>query len=1436
MNASAATFICTGAFSTSRRFDGAGFTYGTVTYTVPKSPGNLMFLGANTITNLNIGSGRQVIFPSSTTTTVTNWNVNGTVNGYCYLPGNGTSNLSTPDSAAVSITGDLDIRVRVALDKWSGMANNATLVDKVDYAANSSYQFAVLNDGSMFAYVSHTGAGLPESATSTANLSATADGATLWVRMTYRASDGRVQFFKASGSLTAAVAADFTQVGADRFTATSGAIFDGNRAVGIGDGVGGTPYPAKGKFYRVQLRNGLDGTLAFDADLTTVAPGVSTFTESSANAATVTLNGMAQQGMGCVCINSSTGGTAATVSKASGAVLSDYVTVQDIAATGGATWNAGAFGRSVSGNSGWAFNTVTANLGVTGNWNANGTWYGGVQPTAANNVAIPPTATVTIPAATTALGRSLSEYGTLIFASDTTSVLTLGDATAGAGNRAFYAPKNVETNLAPNPNAELDAANWASWWLGHASAVTRSTTQAYSGSASIRMVPDGTTPYLGADCGFTGVVGKRYSVSCAFRAPTTGSFTMDLRDGPSVWCDGADQGYVSMQAGEWRVFTWTNISPAAATSAWVVNTQISTGNFTASVPVYLDNLMIAESATPVPYFDGSTTATVDYTYAWTGAANASTSTRTLNRSSNITLTGMGVINFVSTSATQQTITTGTKQLPSYSITGVGSSYLLTDANTAVGQVTLLNGTLDTGSQVCVWGWFTSNVGNVRTLTMGASRITVTISGNAWYSTGINLTVTANTAVITMSGTNLNPNPVDYTQFVEGSTCNYNGASIVMAGIGQFMTCGNITVANLTRTGGAVKTDVLSLNGGSLTVTGTLTVNGNSATNRMMVRSNSGAVAALGTPITVTAAAVAASNVDWQDIVAAGAANWNLSAIAGGAGDCGGNAGITFTASATQTHTASAGGSWSDVSKWTSRVPLPQDDVVVNASTTGTLTADMPRMGKSINFTGFAGVCTLGSDVTSYGSLTLASGMTVGGVFAWTFAGRSACSLTSAGKVFPQNLFVSAPGGTVTLQDALSGGYVVLLAGTFNTNNQGVTCTGLADNNSTAARTWTFGTSTVTLTGVAGANMMYATSSGCTMNAASATFVVSVASASTRAFVGAGFSYGTLRYTVASSPGSLTITGANTFGTLDIGPGRPLILPSSTTTTVTNLNVAGVSNGYTYLPGVTGNYLSSPDSAALSITGDIDIRVRLSANDWTPAGLSPMLVSKTASPYAFDLYMGATGAFVLRTSPDGSALSSATSAVPSFVDGSTYWVRVTRVASTGVVVFYTAADSASMPSSWTTLTTTANTAGAIFDSTCALEVGSNGGGTNTWAGKLYRAQVRSNILDDGTGIVFDADLTTKPFGADYLTESSSNAALVTINGTLAQTGDGRCFLSSGTNGTTATVVLGAKPTLNYVAIKDITFYGPTAFCSPGINKNNVAGAQFSGDLGLPLLTG
>ncbi len=761
----------------------------------------------------------------------------------------------------------------------------------------------------------------------------------------------------------------------------------------------------------------------------------------------------------------------------------------------------------------------------------------------------------------------------------------------------------------------------------------------------------------------------------------------------------------------------------------------------------------------------------------------------------MTYTPTSAINFVSTSATQQTIDFGGKTTGNWTINGAGSSYLLSSASTTgpVNTITLTAGTLNTNGQACSWGLFSSAGSLTRTLTLGASAVTITGGGTAWDCGSTNFTFNANTSTITMTNTSCT---------FSGGGNTYN--NFVHSGVSVFNYTGANLFNNFTLTGAALKTPSFGMNSSSITCSGTFTCNGNSATNRILLYSIT-----VGTARTITAAVVSISNTDFTDITAAGAASPFTGTSMGNAL---GNTNITFDTPATQTHTASAGGNWSDVTKWTSRVPLPQDNVVIDVNTTGTLTADMPRLGADITMTGFVGTFANSISVTQYGSLTIGSGQTFTTTAAsYNFAGRSSHTLTMSGKSFGNSLVITAPGGTYAMQDAfLSVGQVTLAFGTLTTGGFSMTMANFISTG-TSTRAITLGSSTVTLTSTATLSTWSVASTGLTLSAASSIIVFSSASTNTRTFAGAGLTYGTLTYTVDNSPGILVVTGANTFGTLNVDSGKILTMPSATTNTVTNFNVNGAVNGYVYMPGVATNYASTSDSAALSILGDITIDVKVSMDDWTPAA-NTVLAAKygSASTYSYLFYVNATsGVLILATSSDGTAgtaLGNNSSVAPSVADGSVKWVRASLDVNDGlgnrVCKFYTSDDG----TTWTQLGTTQTTAGAvtIFDSTSVLEIGSYLGGTAPLAGKMYRARVYNSYLQNGSGTpVFDADFTTKTVGANSFTESSSNAASVSIVGTQARVGDGRVSLVSSSAGTAATLSSTNQQSVNYLSIQDST---------------------------------
>lgn len=168
-------------------------------------------------------------------------------------------------------------------------------------------------------------------------------------------------------------------------------------------------------------------------------------------------------------------------------------------------------------------------------------------------------------------------------------------------------------------------------------------------------------------------------------------------------------------------------------------------------------------------------------------------------------------------------------------------------------------------------------------------------------------------------------------------------------------------------------------------------------------------------------------------------------------------------------------------------------------------------------------------------------------------------------------------------------------------------------------------------------------------------------------------------------------------------------------------------------GVSVNNASTPDSAANSITGDIDIRVKLSMVDWTPGSATAVsLVDKCpggASGYRFIL----TSADKLRLDVfvGGVLVTPTCTVVTGFADGSVQWVRVTRVSSTGATNFYTSPDGIV----WTLLgaANVASTAGAFSDNANALLVGGPPNGLDNLNGAIYYADVR-NVIDAALPVV------------------------------------------------------------------------------------------------------
>jgi len=215
-----------------------------------------------------------------------------------------------------------------------------------------------------------------------------------------------------------------------------------------------------------------------------------------------------------------------------------------------------------------------------------------------------------------------------------------------------------------------------------------------------------------------------------------------------------------------------------------------------------------------------------------------------------------------------------------------------------------------------------------------------------------------------------------------------------------------------------------------------------------------------------------------------------------------------------------------------------------------------------------------------------------------------------------------------------------------------------------------------------------------------------------------------------------------------------------------------------------NQAFTSDSAALDITGDIDIRVKVAFTDWTPA-TTQGIVSKWLTPnFSYELAMDTSGRLVFAWSADGTTQLTSTSVATGISDGATKWIRVTLDVDNGAsgndTIFYTSDDGTNWTQLGTTLTRVGTT--SIFAGTAALSIGIRSNGIIPANGTFYRAQVLNGI---GGTTAFDANFETVPADSFAFTESSANAATVTLTTTRYSFGlPNQSFANSSTQALTA----------------------------------------------------
>ena len=207
---------------------------------------------------------------------------------YLDLPGVAGNYASTPDSAANSITGDLDLRVLVAMDDWTPAANSMLLA-KFAGAGARSFQFFVITTGTirLFTFADGTNNDAGQASSVSAGFT---DGSAHWVRVTRDAASGALNYYESNDYNPDARSGTWTLIGSANRTSTPGSVFDSAQPVEVGTSTNGTGFASSGKVYRAQIFNGIDGALAVDFNPADGGPGSPTSWVSAATREAWTVN------------------------------------------------------------------------------------------------------------------------------------------------------------------------------------------------------------------------------------------------------------------------------------------------------------------------------------------------------------------------------------------------------------------------------------------------------------------------------------------------------------------------------------------------------------------------------------------------------------------------------------------------------------------------------------------------------------------------------------------------------------------------------------------------------------------------------------------------------------------------------------------------------------------------------------------------------------------------------------------------------------------------------------------------------------------------------------------------------------------------------------------------------------------------------------------
>lgn len=198
---------------------------------------------------------------------------------------------STPDNAALDITGDLDVRLELSLWNFSDVNTGGTvrateLIAKLEALTNKSWML-VISDGSLMLEWSTTGSDTVQ-ATATTPLRVPGSNPRMAIRATLDVNNGAgghtVTFYRAD-SLDSET---WEVIGEPVVGSGVTSIFNSTASLVVGNATNFAfnPLPA-GSFHRAEVRNGIGGTVVANPDFTAQASGTTSFADAAGRTWTV---------------------------------------------------------------------------------------------------------------------------------------------------------------------------------------------------------------------------------------------------------------------------------------------------------------------------------------------------------------------------------------------------------------------------------------------------------------------------------------------------------------------------------------------------------------------------------------------------------------------------------------------------------------------------------------------------------------------------------------------------------------------------------------------------------------------------------------------------------------------------------------------------------------------------------------------------------------------------------------------------------------------------------------------------------------------------------------------------------------------------------------------------------------------------------------------